>query len=378
MLSTIMAFISTNPSSSLPISTSQLTAAYVQQGSSFGAGGVASTTCQGITPNQLGIVEFSEGFPRAYKPQTQVLAAGAGSLSESGFIVPGLAGGGLADSGTRLKAVFSNIPAGVSLYVSTNNLAGTPSCANAISACSQLVSSEVGPFSPISSTTSMQGIAAVQLPVVNGTATAVWEVMFSGQSSQDTHLFAFFLSSTNTLPLSTVPATVTGSLAPSPPAFAAAAGGQAQPATFPVPRFVNTAPAPTTILSVTPCQTALLFPYVTTLSGFDSGMSISNTSSDPFATPAESGTCTLNFFGSNAPSPYTTPVIPSGATYSTMVSSLAPNFQGYIFASCNFEYAHAFAAITDSSGSLSMAYLALVVQASSLNSRGVTAEVLSK
>ena len=53
--------------------------------------------------------------------------------SESGFILPSVTGStpiggtaalaGLADGGTRLKAVFNNLPAGVSIYVSTVNVA---------------------------------------------------------------------------------------------------------------------------------------------------------------------------------------------------------------------------------------------------------------
>ena len=65
------------------------------------------------------------------------------------------------------------------------------------------------------------------------------------------------------------------------------------------------------MLSVVPCQTILLFPYVTNTSGFDTGIAISNTSTDPIGTPAQSGTCTLSPFGNGAGQPFTTPSVAS-------------------------------------------------------------------
>ena len=41
---------------------------------------------------------------------------------------------------------------------------------------------------------------------------------------------------------------------------------------------------------------------------------------------------------------------------------MAPNFQGYMFAVCNFQYAHGFAFISDvGARNLAMGYLALVI-----------------
>ena len=68
------------------------------------------------------------------------------------------------------------------------------------------------------------------------------------------------------------------------------------------------------------CATSLLFPFMTNQLGFDTGIAIANTSTDPYgsnaATP-QSGTCTLNFYGSGAPSPsnVVTATIPSGTVY---------------------------------------------------------------
>ena len=90
----------------------------------------------------------------------------------------------------------------------------------------------------------------------------------------------------------------------------------------------------------TPRSTAnpqyLLFPYVTNQSGYDTFIGISNTSSDPFGTTHTSGSCTLWFYGANAPAAFLTPNVPAGALFTTMASNIAANFQGYVIAGCNF------------------------------------------
>jgi hypothetical protein len=70
----------------------------------------------------------------------------------------------------------------------------------------------------------------------------------------------------------------------------------------------------------------------------------------------------LSFFGSNAPPQITTQTIAAGSTYTAVISSMAPDFQGYITAECNFQFAHGFAFISDfGARNLAMSYLALVV-----------------
>jgi len=101
----------------------------------------------------------------------------------------------------------------------------------------------------------------------------------------------------------------------------------------------------------TPRSTAnpqnLLFPFVTNQSGFDTGIAISNTSADPFGTTPTAGRCSLYFYGSNAPPKWVTPPIPAGTVYPEMASIIAPNFQGYISASCNFDGAAGIAFVSD-------------------------------
>jgi len=95
-------------------------------------------------------------------------------------------------------------------------------------------------------------------------------------------------------------------------------------------------------------HTRLLFPFATNQAGFDTGITISNTSQDPFGTKHESGTCTLYFYGEAAPSaPITTPDVLAGTAYVSLVSVLAPGFQGYFIADCSFYLAHGVAFVSD-------------------------------
>ena len=73
-------------------------------------------------------------------------------------------------------------------------------------------------------------------------------------------------------------------------------------------------------------STRLLYRYVTSQAGFDTGIVISNTTADPFGTAPVLRACKLFFYGSNAPGPFTTPVIPAGQNYPLILSAVAPNF----------------------------------------------------
>jgi len=91
-------------------------------------------------------------------------------------------------------------------------------------------------------------------------------------------------------------------------------------------------------------------------------MAISNTSADPYLTSTQEGTCTLNFFGANAPAAVTTPSVAAGTTYTTTALAVAPNFQGYVIADCQFQYGHGFAFVTRVGAvDVAMGYLALII-----------------
>ena len=98
--------------------------------------------------------------------------------------------------------------------------------------------------------------------------------------------------------------------------------------------------------------TALLFPYVGNVEGYDTEITLSNTSQDPFGSTPGSGTCTLYYYGSNPPAnPQTTASIAAGQQIVFDVSTggsgvaAAPGFEGYIAANCGFPLALGFAKI---------------------------------
>jgi hypothetical protein len=327
----------------------------------------------------VGFINFTELFPTAFKTRT---TAGTGITaqntlglvfnSESGYYNPGPlpnglgalgATAGLADYGTRLKAVFNNIPNGVSIFVSVSNTSFSSTAQPLNGTSATLTSSETGSFSPVTATTTGAFGPIFQIPLVNGAGSAIWEVTAANPLVSSTYSFEYFAVATPS-PATNSPAVGTGtvnlSYAPVPPAFTAAAGAVAS-STLTIPRFIDTSTA-TNVISVTICRTNLLYPFVTNTSGFDTGLAISNTSTDPFGTAAQQGPCTLNFYGSNAPAAVTTAPIASGTTYTNLASLAAPNFQGYVIAVCNFQYAHGFAFVSDlGARNLAMGYLALII-----------------
>ena len=135
------------------------------------------------------------------------------------------------------------------------------------------------------------------------------------------------------------------------PAVAALTG----PATS-VPQFITPTFTALNAQAIVNCQTTLLFPFVTNQVGFDTGIAISNTSTDNLGfggksfAAAQAGTCNLFFYGPTAPSPATVADpqgnLPTGNTHAFTLSSVAAGYQGYMIAVCPFQYAHAFAFLT--------------------------------
>lgn len=434
----VLALISASPQNILPINNPQQIVGYVQKGLTFSLYKVNNSGTQGnltfaqcssnnFSSNALAsseVLRFTEGFATAFKTRTSIqdpagatspapipqnipgqifattVAPGSGpattgitAATESGFYNPSLASpygtAGLADFGTRLQAVFNNIPNGVTIYVSTTSVATSSPTAFGV-----LINSDNTPFNPALAgnlgsnnitynapaagtglygaiKSGVQNIGVVALTAVNGSATATWEVTAESALAIENLDFAvayqYAANVTNNLPQTGVQSTVNGRFAPSAPAYP----NTAQTSASPVPRFVDTSSAVNTFI-INICQTTLLFPFVTNAPGFDTGLAISNTSKDPFGTATQTGSCTLNFYGDNQPS---APVsiagtssagvansIAAGSYAAVPLSTAAPNFTGYVIAVCNFQYAHGFAFISDLGvRNFAEGYLALVV-----------------
>ena len=143
-----------------------------------------------------------------------------------------------------------------------------------------------------------------------------------------------------------------------------------------MPRFKDTSKWVTAI-NIEDCSTTLLFPFVTNMADYDTGIAISNTSEDAFGTDAHGGTCTIHYHGmmmdgGAAPLAQTSDSIDGGEQLIFRLSSgnkeagigPAPGFQGYLMARCAFQFAHGLAFITNGAAgtpTLAQSYLALVV-----------------
>ena len=120
-----------------------------------------------------------------------------------------------------------------------------------------------------------------------------------------------------------------------------------------LPRFVESSAA-LEVVKVGDCTTTLLFPYVTNEAGFDTGVIIVNTSD-------EDGSCTIDFYRDGEVQESITSDVGGQAHDPFLVSVEAPDFGGYITATCGFRKARGFAFITDGFGgvgTLAQGYLA--------------------
>lgn len=361
--------------------------------------GLAQCTSQGadqtasanrLTSSNGVYLRFTENFGNAFKtryagstlttvgisPTAQNVPGQVANNSESGFVLPSYSNApyiaGLADSGTRLKAVFNNVPNGVRLYVSYTNTATQAPVSTTAASYAQLVATTAGgeavsdysglpPVAPVSGDFIGSSAQTVELPVVNGQAVAVWEIVSSQPFVIENFDFAMavrYAASTATNSPAPGTFTVNQSFAPS----ANLAATTAASVNAPIPRFADTSTA-TRLFQISPCRTVLLFPYVANVQGLDTGIAIANTSTDPFGTTPQSGTCVINAYGTNAPTQaINTASVASGSYTTVLASSQLPGFVGYMIATCNFQFAHGFAFISDLGiRNLAMGYLALVI-----------------
>ena len=116
-----------------------------------------------------------------------------------------------------------------------------------------------------------------------------------------------------------------------------------------IPQFADTSTS-IPFATMAACHTTLLIPYVTNTNGFDTGVEIANTSARTDGTPAQTGGCTLTYYGAAGgvqPAPQETPQLPAGSIFKLLVSSETPGFDGYMVADCGFEYAHGMEFVSD-------------------------------
>jgi hypothetical protein len=421
--SSISATINITTPTSVAIDNNSLVVANTRTGLIFSISGASGfKSCEAQSAGKAGdtcvgaeTLSFAEGFNNAFRPRINNLAgtapynyhnvpAGA-YADESGFNPTNfsgstLAGGGeliatssigLANQGTRLVARIKGVTAGTSLAVPTTIT--TPNglvlqlyqfTATDFSQGFTATSSSAFPCSFKTATGYAWGAAGDVTLDASGNGVIVYEVIgylsnTTAPSLQDTVNVPVAVSYAKPgTPTTTGFTTASGSFAPI--STIATASYIA-----PEPRFIDSG-ADKAGYTVSLCRTILLFPFITNQADFDTGIIISNTTADPLKTGAQSGACQLSYYGntngSTGPLVQTSPVIAAGSQLAYILSTggsvnangggstacasgacSAPGFQGYLFAICDFQYAHGFAYVSNIRQPYqgAMGYLPLIV-----------------
>jgi len=341
----------------------------------FGAAPSASTVNANLTSFTL---IAQESFGGAFKVQPAVAPAGGlqapGGLAnqESGSYVGGVNGVpaavGTAASGTEIAVTLANVPASATVYVPIQIVNGTLTLT--------LTGSPTAITAPAPLVASINGLAAIYplgvttATPTNNTVALTYQVTASSAAATESANIPIAVTFAANSAATQGPITILEAYGPS-----AALTGQATS----VPTFAVPTNTPLNGSSVTLCQTTLLFPYVTNTTGFETGIAVTNATTDNLGTGGKSvatptpGAFTLNFYGNQAqPTATVTPTIGAWSAtgtqnpiYANTLSAMtgATNFTGYAIAVCPFLDGHGFAFLVDSSGTFSgnMGYLAVVV-----------------
>ncbi|HTB12142.1 MAG TPA: hypothetical protein VK752_11250 [Bryobacteraceae bacterium] len=341
----------------------------------------------------------------------------------------GINAAGVANQGTRLATALSNIPNGLSLYVSpviflfrqgTSYTSGPnqnlpAGLATGVMVLTNTASDGSGTYNPPSGPITVASQPLQLVSVTNGAALVVYEILFTDPFSLEYADVPFVVSYSSALssnapiglPQPNVVATYAAGFAP----FYSTSAATLASGTLPIPRFVFTGAA-SNLFGIVKCSCNLLFPYVTQAPGYDTGIAIANTTMDPYGTTNQFGSVQMWYYGSlanggaapgtqctNTASPGTCPgTTPVGAgqvlTYTLYNGSAqwgldnrGAGFTGYMITQAQFQYCHAFAFIGGLGGGpmvnantngLSEGYLALVLDLAGLPRTGITGESLGQ
>jgi hypothetical protein len=295
--------------------------------------GTASIFTNRTAPDELASFIITEGFASAWRTITQT--------------TNNPTGGGTPNP-TRIRLTFNNVPTGVTLTLGLSN----PSTLNAS-------------FSSGGTITTANNTAVITFTVTSLTATETLQVNITDIN----------LSSTAAV-TTEGSISVTATMFPLGDAIDADTGAPTDDDGYPV--FTQSDVGPLTVVNIVPANTTMLIPLAEVVGAFDTGISLANTTADPFGgvagggAVAAAGTVRFDFFPSTATGAGTActlttsstnrpgfgiasdGTIPAGSTYVVLLSQLLPlsncaagDFIGYIFVTTNFLNAHGQATISD-------------------------------
>jgi hypothetical protein len=372
---TITEYISITGSTTVPVANQPQMVAFVQDSLDVTVGGTTGKQCTGTSATAS--ITFKEKFPSAFRKKIETddylvpieqNMPGLNYVTESIFTnqagISGLGAAGKADQGTRFIVKFKNVQNGVSVSVPGS----VPSGVMRLNLVSGAASDGSG---------GTPGTSGGSVSLSSGAGYVVYEVVGTGYGVNglvEDQAFSVTLTYSWTPNIgSGIPGLGVGQVSGN---YGPISATTTMSSSAPEPRFKEKW-VEGDALTISACRTILLWPYITNQIGFDTGIIVSNTSSDPLSGNSarqQQGACTLYYYGSTAgggaaPSPQTTAVIATGQQLSFTLSGGgthnapgAPTFQGYMFAICDFQFAHGYAFVTKM-GAVDIAhgYLALVV-----------------
>jgi hypothetical protein len=358
--------------------------------------------------------------PKGFGFQTFTTSGGAALVNVAnniGRIDTGINNAGEASSGTRLALSFTNIPSGASVWLPpviylfrqgspyTGFPVPDPTSRSGGSALTPGGAGNTGVM-VLTSTDSagaggfLRSNASTTSPftLVKTSGLSVYEILYTDPFSLELAdvpcVVAYQANVNQNLPTPGITTQVTGGFAPF---YTSTAAGQPEPNnTFGspthIPRFIP-GTGPKDLFLINKCACNLLFPYVVSAAGFDTGIAIANSSADPgnangegfFGVP-QPGTVTFWYYGIMAnggavPNKQISKSVPAGQVLTYVASSgstdwgldgRAAGLIGYVITQAQFQYCHAFAYISAlGAGPLtpgtSEGYLGIVLDAASLN-----------
>ena len=340
--------------------------------------------------NSLTSVIITEGFPTAFKDDSAVDEGITNQvLVENGHSEDNMAGVGGASQATQIVLHFSGVPDGVEVGV-----LATPDCEDddvitdgegenddsdtlvltAWTCDSAGVPDAVGAV--VDDDDSVLDSTHVAVPITDGSGQICYDVSTnSNVLSEDCHITVVSGWTADTANDSPIRGTY--SVAASYGPLSTVTEGDDDTAL--VPRFLDgTATDAWAFGTVNSCDSTILFPFVTNQSGYDTGLVVANTSMDGDGDGVDqAGTCSIAYYGEttgggDAPDADTTDSIAAGDQLIWLLSSgnsdqgvaAAADFQGYVIATCDFNWGHGYAFITDGFGgvpTLAQGYLGLVI-----------------